>query len=50
METLLDRMEMYAAKLESLVEERTEQLEIEKKKLETLLDQILPRYILKAYK
>ncbi|CAI9725727.1 atrial natriuretic peptide receptor 1-like [Octopus vulgaris] len=45
METLLGRMEMYASNLQSLVDERTVQLETERKKLETLLHQILPSSI-----
>uniref|UniRef100_A0A0L8GA98 guanylate cyclase n=1 Tax=Octopus bimaculoides TaxID=37653 RepID=A0A0L8GA98_OCTBM len=45
METLLGRMEMYASNLQSLVDERTEQLDSERKKLETLLHQILPSSI-----
>ncbi|GAB1599922.1 atrial natriuretic peptide receptor 1-like [Argonauta hians] len=45
METLVQRMEMYASKLETIVEERTGQLESEREKLETLLYQILPASI-----
>lgn len=43
MDDLLRRMEQYANNLESLVEEKTEQLSIEKKRTEELLYQVLPR-------
>lgn len=45
MDTLLHRMEQYASNLEEIVEERTQQLIIEKKKSEELLYQILPRLV-----
>ncbi|XP_026495452.1 atrial natriuretic peptide receptor 1 [Vanessa tameamea] len=43
MDDLLRRMEQYANNLESLVEEKTEQLSLEKKRSEELLYQVLPR-------
>lgn len=43
MDDLLRRMEQYANNLESLVEEKTEQLSMEKRKTEELLYQVLPR-------
>ncbi|CAF4914628.1 unnamed protein product [Pieris macdunnoughi] len=43
MDDLLSRMEQYANNLESLVEEKTEQLSLEKKRSEELLYQVLPR-------
>lgn len=45
MDDLLRRMEQYANNLESLVEEKTEQLSMEKRRTEELLYQVLPRYI-----
>lgn len=45
MDDLLRRMEQYANNLESLVEEKTEQLSMEKRKTEELLYQVLPRYV-----
>lgn len=44
MDDLLRRMEQYANNLESLVEEKTEQLSLEKRRSEELLYQVLPRY------
>lgn len=43
MDDLLNRMEHYANNLESLVEEKTRQLSLEKQRTEELLYQILPR-------
>lgn len=43
MDDLLRRMEYYANNLESLVEEKTEQLNMEKRRTEELLYQVLPR-------
>ncbi|XP_041984749.1 atrial natriuretic peptide receptor 1 [Aricia agestis] len=43
MDDLLRRMEQYANNLESLVEEKTEQLSLEKRRSEELLYQVLPR-------
>ncbi|XP_063540737.1 atrial natriuretic peptide receptor 1 [Cydia strobilella] len=43
MDDLLSRMEQYANNLESLVEEKTEQLSLEKRRSEELLYQVLPR-------
>ncbi|CAD7076674.1 unnamed protein product [Hermetia illucens] len=45
MDDLLRRMEQYANNLESLVEEKTEQLSMEKRRTEELLYQVLPRPI-----
>ncbi|CAL1543500.1 unnamed protein product, partial [Lymnaea stagnalis] len=42
---LLARLEEYTSNLEELVEERTQQLALEKKKSELLLDEILPRSV-----
>lgn len=44
MDDLLRRMEQYANNLEALVEEKTEQLSMEKRRSEELLYQVLPRY------
>lgn len=51
MDDLLRRMEQYANNLESLVEEKTEQLSMEKRRSEELLYQVLPRqeYLLENY-
>ncbi|KAL1114884.1 hypothetical protein AAG570_007708 [Ranatra chinensis] len=43
MDDLLHRMEQYANNLEALVEEKTEQLSLEKRRSEELLFQVLPR-------
>ena len=45
LESLLVRMEQYANNLENLVEERTEDYFVEKKKTEDLLYELLPKYI-----
>lgn len=45
MDDLLRRMEQYANNLETLVEEKTEQLSMEKRRTEELLYQVLPRYV-----
>ena len=37
-------MEKYATNLEELVEERTAQLQVEKKKTDDLLESMLPKY------
>lgn len=42
---LLSRLEDYTSNLEDLVQERTEQLVLEKRKSEMLLDEILPRFV-----
>ena len=44
MENMVSMMEKHANHLESLVEERTMQLEEEKKKTDRLLYQLLPPY------
>ena len=38
-------MEKYATNLEELVEERTAQLQVEKKKTDDLLESMLPKYV-----
>ena len=38
-------MEKYATNLEDIVEERTDQLQEEKKRTEELLHQMLPKYV-----
>lgn len=43
MDDLLKRMEQYANNLESLVDEKTAQLSLEKRRIEELLFQVLPR-------
>ncbi|KYN34878.1 Atrial natriuretic peptide receptor 1 [Trachymyrmex septentrionalis] len=45
MDDLLRRMEQYANNLEALVEEKTEQLSLEKRRSEELLYQVLPRQV-----
>ncbi|KAL0128807.1 hypothetical protein PUN28_003887 [Cardiocondyla obscurior] len=45
MDDLLRRMEQYANNLEALVEEKTEQLSLEKRRTEELLYQVLPRQV-----
>jgi len=42
---MVHMMEKYADHLEELVQERTEQLEVEQKRTEDLLCRMLPRYI-----
>ena len=42
-ENLLSRMEKYATNLEEVVEERTAQLVVEKKKTDDLLESMLPK-------
>lgn len=49
MDDLLRRMEQYANNLEALVEEKTEQLSLEKRRSEELLYQVLPRYLIKIF-
>ncbi len=45
MDNLLSRMEFYASNLEGLVEERTSAFLEEKKRAETLLYEVLPKYV-----
>ena len=40
---MVDMLEKYTENLEDLVDERTKELEVEKKKTDELLYQILPR-------
>ena len=44
MDNMLDMMEKYANNLEDIVEHRTAELVEEKKKTDTLLFRMLPRY------
>ena len=44
-ENIMSMLQRYANNLEALVGERTSQLEVEKKKTETLLYEILPRFV-----
>jgi hypothetical protein len=39
-------LEKYSNNLEELIRERTEQLDMEKKKTEQLLNRMLPRYVM----
>ena len=43
-------MEKYATNLEDIVEERTDQLQEEKKRTEELLHQMLPKYVMQINK
>ncbi|CAH1251539.1 NPR1 [Branchiostoma lanceolatum] len=45
MDTLLSRLEQYASNLEEMVQERTEELAVEKKKSDELLYQMLPQAV-----
>ena len=45
MDNFLSRMEFYASNLEGLVEERTSAFLEEKKRAETLLYEVLPKYV-----
>jgi len=42
-------LEKYSNNLEELIRERTEQLDMEKKKTEQLLNRMLPRYLKFCY-
>ena len=44
MDTMFQMLEKYSNNLEELIRERTEQLDLEKKKTEQLLNRMLPRY------
>lgn len=44
---MFQMLEKYSNNLEELIRERTEQLDMEKKKTEQLLNRMLPRYICK---
>ena len=43
MDTMIDKLQSYAKHLQDVVMERTEQLEIEKNRADTLLNSLLPR-------
>lgn len=43
-DTMFQMLEKYSNNLEELIRERTEQLDMEKKKTEQLLNRMLPRY------
>lgn len=45
METLMERMSRYTAKLQEAVEERSAEVVKEKKKCDQLLSKMLPRYV-----
>lgn len=45
-DTMFQMLEKYSNNLEELIRERTEQLDLEKKKTEQLLDRLIPRYFL----
>lgn len=49
-DTMFAMLEKYSNNLEELIRERTEQLDIERKKTEQLLNRMLPRYINKKRK
>lgn len=44
-DTMFQMLEKYSNNLEELIRERTEQLEIERKKTEQLLNRMLPKYV-----
>lgn len=44
-DSMLRMLEQYSSNLEDLIQERTEELEIEKQKTEKLLTQMLPPYV-----
>lgn len=43
-DSMFEMLEKYSNNLEELIKERTEQLDMEKKKTEQLLNRMLPRY------
>ena len=45
---MFQMLEKYSNNLEELIRERTEQLDMEKKKTEQLLNRMLPRYVVAA--
>lgn len=45
MDTMFNMLEKYSSNLEELIRDRTEQLDIEKKKTEQLLNRMLPRSV-----
>lgn len=48
-DTMFQMLEKYSNNLEELIRERTEQLDMEKKKTEQLLNRMLPRYLRNKY-
>lgn len=48
-DTMFQMLEKYSNNLEELIKERTEQLDMERKKTEQLLNRMLPRYIKAAW-
>jgi len=48
-DTMFQMLEKYSNNLEELIRERTEQLDMEKKKTEQLLNRMLPRYLKFCY-
>lgn len=44
-DTMFQMLEKYSNNLEELIRERTEQLDIERKKTESLLNRMLPRWL-----
>ncbi|XP_076049465.1 retinal guanylyl cyclase 1-like [Oratosquilla oratoria] len=44
-DTMFQMLEKYSSNLEELIRERTDQLDLEKKKTEQLLNRMLPRYV-----
>ncbi|XP_062391830.1 retinal guanylyl cyclase 1 [Sardina pilchardus] len=49
-DSMLRMLEQYSSNLEDLIRERTEELEVEREKTDTLLAQMLPRSVAKALK
>ncbi len=45
MDTMIALMEQYSNQLENIVAERTQELQVEKKKTEDLLYKMLPQYV-----
>lgn len=46
-DTMFQMLEKYSNNLEELIRERTDQLDVERKKTEQLLNRMLPRYEIK---
>ena len=49
MDSMLQKLERYANNLEDIVDKRTEELMLEKKKTDQLLHRMLPTYVAAAY-